>query len=973
MLNGTCGHPGGRILVVCASILATFCVAPAIATVPDVTTEGWYAGDGHVHSEFSYFDWAYIRGPFSDCDRPTVEQQLTSVAEAGLSWAVMTEHEDMLLVNSYLDLIPFNDHAYSWDHQADGVVKDALLAVQQAMQDELLEVGGVGEELGTSLLPGVLDLLIEWDEHQCLGHFLGYGMDEFITWAEEEYIWQQSYPSAVDMLEATYEGGVGTVAHPMHPGEPNPWQAWYDLEQYAEDHQVGFEVLNGDRFLDGSLEIWQSYIRSGKNIHLAGNSDGHCPGDMARAVTFVRLEPWEDLTEDGVLEALQEGRTVASQGPFAGLWLINEETGDEAHVGDTLAASIGDSMRLHVSWRTHDGDDPGDNSSFGDIERIRVYDRGHTYSASPTQDNPLATLRSQHGVSGTVGTVSNTYLPTGSGFVWMLAETTTGKVAITSPVFIDVPGSVLTGTRVDTALIIDSSGSMSSTDPDDHRLSAGKFYVDLAQTGDYITVVDFDSNAEVLAELMEASSNRDTLKDAVDAIDSSGSTNLGVGLSSGFDELDSSVNDNAKIAIMLTDGDGDYDNEADDYAAQGWRVYTVGLSDDADAVVLQEIADVTGGTFTQVSTEDATQAALEEIYRAIATDVAGLLELLADVLDMIEGQVESWFVDVSATMDLLRVSITWGGSEFDLRLIQPDGTVLDASTADPNVSYGEGNTYAVMTVAYPQQGQWTVEVTAVDVAVGGEPVSIYAAANTSTLPEVAFLAPEAGSQIDGTVTVQIRAADFEGVESVELLADGAYLSDTTSETLNYEWDSTTVEDGQHTLWAVVVDQEGNSSNATLVLNVLNNPDDTLPALDVGDDVEGFVGEEIPLQATPLNEAAEGAAYLWDMGDGGLAGGLETSYIYNEAGTYTVICYVYTESNLTGYDSLDVIVAEQQTGDDDDDSAAEVGDDDDDDDDGSGEAGGCECSQRGDRAPATSWAALAAFAALLGLRLVRRRG
>ena len=881
-----------------AAVVAQF--RDALPTVPDVTADGWYAGDGHVHTRLSGLDAAYF--PLIGCDPPTAEQQLSAAERAGFSWVFITDHEDMLREHD-----PDLDPGAVWIEQNGILVPDALDAVIQDLPDGLLEQAEAGEELGSSLLPGFIDDLFG-TQSMNLGHFLGYGMTDYVTWDEEWVVPPDGlYPSATAMMEDVYDDGFGAVAH---PGDwKNPWQAWTELEDFSAATPVGFEIINGDDASNQDLQQWQDYVHSGRLLRATANSDAHCVDQLGSATTYVRLLPGEALTTGTILDAMADGRMVASQGPFLRFSLHNPTTGELAEIGDTLVADAGETLSLTLEWSSHEGDDPDDTDAFGEIAEVRVFDRSHRYSRWPLLSTPVPfdePLDADHGVSGTTGSVARDYVAESSGAIWVLAESANGQRIVANPIFLDVPGSAFTGTQVDTALIIDSSGSMDDTDPADHRLQAAKFYVDLAQPGDYIAVIDFDGDAWAPGPLQEAVQNRQALKDAVDTINSSGGTDISDGMQEGYQQLASSGSDNVKIAILLTDGQGSYNQEADDFAAEGWPVYTIGLSQDADATLLQEIADVTGGTFTLVETEDAAQAALEQIYRDIATDVSGLSELLADALELLLGEQAEWVFDVTEDMDLLRASITWPGSEFDLRLIAPDGTVVDEDVTDPDITFAAGETYAVYTVAHPQAGEWTAEVTAVDVDPAGEVVSLTVAANTSTMPTILFTAPDAGVELAGSVLISAEAFDLEGVVSIEIGLDDTSLAEMDGDIADHTWDTTAVADGIHTLWATVRDVDGNTAVASRQVQVLNDPD-SVPAIDAGGDTTAEAGVPLTLTAHPLNAAAVDAAILWDLGDGAHESGGEVEYVYAEPDDYTIICYATRESGVTGYDTLTVTV------------------------------------------------------------------
>ena len=108
--------------------------------------------------------------------------------------------------------------------------------------------------------------------------------------------------------------------------------------------------------------------------------------------------------------------------------------------------------------------------------------------------------------------------------------------------------------NVDVVLIIDSSGSMISTDPQYARLDAARAYLTGSFWGDFVGVVDFDSYVRRASGLQRLPENRDSLIDAIETIDSSGGTNIGLGLQEGCNVLRESPSafNFTKGAILLT-------------------------------------------------------------------------------------------------------------------------------------------------------------------------------------------------------------------------------------------------------------------------------------------------------------------------------------------------------------------------------------------------------------------------------------
>ncbi|MFB2556773.1 VWA domain-containing protein [Herbiconiux liangxiaofengii] len=161
-------------------------------------------------------------------------------------------------------------------------------------------------------------------------------------------------------------------------------------------------------------------------------------------------------------------------------------------------------------------------------------------------------------------------------------------------------------------LAIDSSGSMSSNDPQNLRLDAAKIFVDSLLTVDKASVVDFDDYARVLQSL---TTDFVAVKAAIDLIDSSGGTDIGAAMQSGLDELDANAaSDDGRVVVLLTDGDGYYDEALTQRAtASKTTVYTVGLGSSTNTALLQGIADATGGKFFLVENADGLKDAYDRI------------------------------------------------------------------------------------------------------------------------------------------------------------------------------------------------------------------------------------------------------------------------------------------------------------------------------------------------------------------------
>ena len=278
---------------------------------------------------------------------------------------------------------------------------------------------------------------------------------------------------------------------------------------------------------------------------------------------------------------------------------------------------------------------------------------------------------------------------------------------------------------IDTALIIDSSGSMGWNDPQNNRLEAGRFFIDLAEEDDYIAVVDFDSFARVWADLQRVEENRQELRNAVGMVDSDGGTNIGAGLDLGYSELDSSPTDNDKIAILLTDGLGGYDNQAQAYIDKGWKIFAIGLSEDVDENLLKNvIAEPTGGKYYPVTTEDAAQSAIQQIYQEIRQITHGEEVIHEEQLIIQQDQIVERSFEILDYVFQLIVSRLIQGSDVEMSLIKPDGTIINRHTQEHDAYHALGRTYEIYKIDNPMPGEWTARMIGTDVPAQGEQTSL---------------------------------------------------------------------------------------------------------------------------------------------------------------------------------------------------------------------------------------------------------
>lgn len=158
--------------------------------------------------------------------------------------------------------------------------------------------------------------------------------------------------------------------------------------------------------------------------------------------------------------------------------------------------------------------------------------------------------------------------------------------------------------RLDVILVIDSSGSMTYNDSSNIRIQAAKSFVDKLGENDRGAVIDFDNYSSILCSL---TNDKELLNNAIDMIDSYGGTNLSRGIAPAIDMLmeQSNSEEAYRYIIMLTDGDGSYDNGLTAMAKdEGISIYTIGLGSDVNEDLLKVIAEETSGKYYFATTAD---------------------------------------------------------------------------------------------------------------------------------------------------------------------------------------------------------------------------------------------------------------------------------------------------------------------------------------------------------------------------------
>jgi Ca-activated chloride channel homolog len=186
----------------------------------------------------------------------------------------------------------------------------------------------------------------------------------------------------------------------------------------------------------------------------------------------------------------------------------------------------------------------------------------------------------------------------------MLATTSTPQLVY---VLIELmPTEVLASVRMplNVSFVLDRSGSMEGDKIHCVREAMG-LALDRLDGQDLFSVLTFDSKLDVLVASQSATNTR-TAKAKIGQIRANGGTQIALGMSQALKELQRGQPNALKRMLLLTDGQTNRDEAdclrlADQARQQGITITALGLGDDWNEALLQDIADRSGGKADYIS------------------------------------------------------------------------------------------------------------------------------------------------------------------------------------------------------------------------------------------------------------------------------------------------------------------------------------------------------------------------------------
>ena len=275
------------------------------------------------------------------------------------------------------------------------------------------------------------------------------------------------------------------------------------------------------------------------------------------------------------------------------------------------------------------------------------------------------------------------------------------------------PAAAEQSSPLDVVLVMDSSGSMKKTDPQELRKSAAKLLVSLLGEQDRASVVSFSDQGYPVAYLtpVKGKQNETTLFAAVDKISNKGVyTNLLGGVQAAMRVIKRNPLPNHKpIIVLMTDGKMDLGDSAKSQTnsdrllndvvpqlkSQNIELHTVAFTDQSDKSYLEKLATATGGKFNLAQNDKQ----LHDVYTSIFEQ--------NKQPNMLPFDGEKFTID-NAVKEVTIV----GAKESDdvvLSLISPGGDFITAENKPGSMRWFTAQDFDLITIQTPKPGVWRLK------------------------------------------------------------------------------------------------------------------------------------------------------------------------------------------------------------------------------------------------------------------------
>lgn len=281
-------------------------------------------------------------------------------------------------------------------------------------------------------------------------------------------------------------------------------------------------------------------------------------------------------------------------------------------------------------------------------------------------------------------------------------------------------------THYNIEIVVDASGSLKRTDPEDNRYTAIDIFLQtLRENGNKVGSVVFTDQIEEDTGLtdMNSKNSKEKLSNQIQSyVPDKGDTNIGLALQTAVDALNAGDNGSEKIILLLSDGNTDMGSpEADEKSlnverkaveqcvANGIKVYGIRLNSNGSAN-LQEFKDITtptSGAFLEVKSSENLVAALKNFYGQIFKT-----KFTSDTKTIKDGVASKSIEVPSYGVEELNITINNASKLSGVTITKPNGVDMSKNEFG-GISSLIGDYYFIK-ITDPDAGLWVVTVNGKD-------------------------------------------------------------------------------------------------------------------------------------------------------------------------------------------------------------------------------------------------------------------
>lgn len=274
--------------------------------------------------------------------------------------------------------------------------------------------------------------------------------------------------------------------------------------------------------------------------------------------------------------------------------------------------------------------------------------------------------------------------------------------------------------NMDVIFVLDSSGSMKESDPEEIRTEAIKMFLDMGKIqGNKVGLVAYSDNIVREHNLDSISSNedKDRIKNMASNIPFGQKTDTGYGLMEAAKLLDSGhEKGHEPVIILLSDGKNDPQRSAQESLndlnnalnickSKGYPIYTIGLNYDGtvDKAQLSDISNSTKGKNYITNTAADLPNILTDIYAdnsKLKVQDGGTITGNGDFQDLKVNIPNSNVLEANISM--------LSDKPIELKLLDPSGK--EVAIPSSNAVFTSSRKYSMLKIVKPIEGQWTVRV-----------------------------------------------------------------------------------------------------------------------------------------------------------------------------------------------------------------------------------------------------------------------